>query len=179
LRSSVHCTQGKTMTTPTPEQLARLREIALRTALDNARKTNAASVNQRWMFDEYINEQSVAILESLLAVWREAQEEVEFFRKQAQCNEQIIIQHRADKHQLETLLKDYQGALKSTTDLAQDRTKEMLRLEASLRLAVSAMEKITCQCDYLKRLQVQSICFRCTTLSTIRANHPQLMEGEK
>jgi hypothetical protein len=48
------------------------------------------------------------------------------------------------------------------------------QLEASLRLAVSAMEKITCQCDYLKRLQVQSICFRCTTLSTIRASHPQL-----
>jgi hypothetical protein len=117
------------MTTPTPEQLARLREIALRTALDNARKTNAASVNQRWMFDEYINEQSVAILESLLTVWREAQ---------------------GEKHQL----------------------------EASLRLAVEALGKITCQCDYLKRLQVESICFRCRTLSTIRANHPGLFPVE-
>jgi hypothetical protein len=128
------------MTEPNAQQMERLREIAQKTALVNAVKTNAASISQRWMFDEYINEQSIAILESLLTVWREAQGEI--------------------------------------ANSGRDWTRHALieekrQLEASLRLAVEALDR--CNEDINSNI-IRGYTIQSTreTLSTIRANHPNI-----
>jgi hypothetical protein len=78
------------MNEPNAQQMERLREIANQAICDCA-ATGSSPLQ--------------VIRDLAITVWREAQGEKEFFRKQAQCNEQVILELRKDRNQLEASLR--------------------------------------------------------------------------
>jgi hypothetical protein len=170
------------MTEPTPEQLERLKEIASKNAFPHEEKRYLAG---------------------LLTVWREAQGEKENWIQASKCEYADKLELVTKIHQLEASLNEAITELKHVDTILLRRPSLCLlprqnqiekaiedigKLEASLRLAVECLatvvhndkeaQKQLMEMGYPMSLHASTDTMN-STLSTIRANHPQLMEGEK
>jgi hypothetical protein len=158
------------MTTPTPEQLARLKEIASKNAFPHEEKRYLAG---------------------LLTVWREAQGEKENWIQASKCEYADKLELVTKIHQLEASLNEAITELKHVDTILLRRPSLCLlprqnqiekaiedigKLEASLRLAVEKLDsgqQIIFEGSHHYAIPIENVD---DTLSTIRAKHPNLEE---
>jgi hypothetical protein len=147
------------MNEPTPQQMERLREIA-------------KDFNDTIWFDKNI-------FKSLLTVWREAHEVA--IKANTSLGHQIVnLTHQVTylEDQKERVKEVNKGVWAAHEKQFAEQAEKIHQLQSSLRLAVEALDR--CNEDINSNI-IRGYTIQSTreTLSTIRANHPQLMEEKK